>query len=101
MLVMEETIEEQEIIPVENYIFLKQWGKEGKNEGEFDNPYGITADDTGNIYVADTFNHSIQKFDSNNNFVTKWAHAVQKTVSSTTRSAWQQTAGDIFMWQIL
>ena len=26
----------------------------------------------GNVYVADTYNHRIKKFDSNGNFITKW-----------------------------
>jgi tripartite motif-containing protein 71 len=30
--------------------------------GEFSYPYGVAADAHGNVYVADTGNHRIQKF---------------------------------------
>ena len=33
---------------------------------------GIAFDSSGNLYVADTDNNRIQKFDSNGNFITKW-----------------------------
>ena len=35
-------------------------------------PGGIAVDGAGNIYVADTWNHRIQKFDKDGKFVTKW-----------------------------
>jgi uncharacterized membrane protein/sugar lactone lactonase YvrE len=35
-------------------------------------PAGIAVDASGNVYVADTWNHRIQKFDSAGKFVTKW-----------------------------
>ncbi|WP_438348188.1 S-layer homology domain-containing protein [Paenibacillus sp. FA6] len=41
-------------------------------EGEFSNPGSVTADVYGNIYVADTNNHRIQKFDSNGVYVMQW-----------------------------
>ncbi len=37
---------------------------------------GIAVDKDGNIYVADTWNHRIEKFDSNGNFLTKWGEFV-------------------------
>lgn len=36
----------------------------GSEEGEFDEPSGVTADDAGRIYVADTNNHRVQIFDA-------------------------------------
>jgi DNA-binding beta-propeller fold protein YncE len=38
------------------------WGKSGSGPGEFNRPIGIAADGTGNVYVADTMNHRIQKY---------------------------------------
>jgi len=35
----------------------------GDKPGEFNNPRGIAADAAGNLYVADTDNHRIQKYD--------------------------------------
>jgi DNA-binding beta-propeller fold protein YncE len=37
-----------------------------------DFPEGITVDTDGNVYVADTNNNRIQKFDSDGNFLAKW-----------------------------
>jgi streptogramin lyase len=47
-------------------------GDWGSGDGEFDTPRGIAVDSDGNIYVADTNNDRIQKFDSDGNFITKW-----------------------------
>jgi hypothetical protein len=35
-------------------------------------PHGIAVDSSGNVYVIDTWNKNIQKFDSNGVFITKW-----------------------------
>jgi len=35
-------------------------------------PSDVAADSSGNVYVADTGNHRIQKFDSEGNFLAKW-----------------------------
>lgn len=59
---------------------LKKWGsfcdvaEQGSEacEGEFNAPTGIAVDLVGNVYVADTFNHRIQVFDSNGDFIEKW-----------------------------
>jgi DNA-binding beta-propeller fold protein YncE len=51
---------------------LAKWGSQGTGNGESDALHGIDIDSSGNVYVADTFNHRIQKFDSNGNFMTKW-----------------------------
>jgi len=39
------------------------WGKSGTDNGFFNRPIGITADSKGTVYVSDTLNHRIQKFD--------------------------------------
>ncbi len=51
-----------------------QWksGTEGSKRGQFDSPTGIAADVFGNIFVADTGNDRIQKFDPDGKFVTAW-----------------------------
>jgi uncharacterized protein (DUF2147 family) len=40
------------------------------------NPFGIAADAAGNVYVADTSNHRIQKFDSSGNWQLAWGKDV-------------------------
>ncbi|QGG57371.1 S-layer homology domain-containing protein [Paenibacillus sp. B01] len=45
-----------------------EWGKAGggagKGLGEFDTPNGVTVDRAGNVYVADSNNHRIQKLEA-------------------------------------
>ena len=42
------------------------------SSGSIDNIGGIAIDKFSNIYLADTINHTIQKFDSAGKFITKW-----------------------------
>ena len=44
-------------------------GETGSGPGSFDEPGGLTIDSQGNLYVADIFNHRVQKFDSEGNFL--------------------------------
>jgi len=68
---------------------VTQWGRQGSNEGEFlfgrtlqfksgpmahSDKCDIAADDEGNIYVLDSGNERIQKFDSRGNFITTWGN---------------------------
>jgi subtilisin family serine protease/sugar lactone lactonase YvrE/phosphodiesterase/alkaline phosphatase D-like protein len=42
--------------------FFASFGKQGSGSGQLDQPFGAAVDTAGNIWVADTFNHRIQKF---------------------------------------
>lgn len=53
----------------ENLVMVKKWGKEGEAKGEFVQPSGICVDKMGNVFVADSYNGRIQKFDSDGNFI--------------------------------
>jgi sugar lactone lactonase YvrE len=55
----------QKIIPLD---YLKSIGGSGDNLGQFNQPQGIAIDLNENIYVADTGNNRVQKFDSNGKF---------------------------------
>lgn len=54
------------------YLNVMHFGEEGMDDGEFNSPTGIAVDKEGNIYVADTDNHSIQKFNKDGTFVSRW-----------------------------
>jgi DNA-binding beta-propeller fold protein YncE len=39
---------------------------------QFDGPDGVAIDSSGNVFVADTSNHRIQKFTNTGKFIRKW-----------------------------
>ena len=49
----------------QEYEFVIEWGTNGNGDGQFIYPTGVAVDSSGNVYVADTGNHRIQKFKSN------------------------------------
>jgi len=55
------------------------WGSLGSENGEFDSPSGIVLDWGGYVYVADSENHRIQKFDSEGNFLFAWGSSGTET----------------------
>jgi sugar lactone lactonase YvrE len=55
--------------------FVRAWGTHGAADGQFESPSAIAVDRDGNLYVADTGNNRVQKFDSQGNFLAKWGTA--------------------------
>jgi DNA-binding beta-propeller fold protein YncE len=62
----------QSLLGSTGYLFVKQWGSQGKGDGKFIRPRGIAVDSLRNVYVADSGNNRIQKFNSTGNFITQW-----------------------------
>jgi sugar lactone lactonase YvrE len=51
---------------------LREWGKTGTADGEFDYPGGIAVSRDGRVYVADQTNRRVQAFDREGKFLFKW-----------------------------
>ncbi len=47
-------------------------GGDGSGPGQFSRPRGITLDQSGNVYVADTGNARVQKFDSSGTYISSF-----------------------------
>ena len=54
---------------------LAAWGKGGSAEGELNRPMGLAVDSQDSVYVADTGNHRVQKFEPGGRFITKLGSA--------------------------
>lgn len=53
-------------------MLLRQWGRTGKGDGDFDCPGGIVIAKDGRVYIADQTNHRVQVFDCTGRFLFKW-----------------------------
>ncbi len=51
---------------------LRQWGKTGTADGEFDCPGGLALSADGRVYVADQTNRRVQIFNAEGKFLGKW-----------------------------
>lgn len=51
---------------------LREWGKFGEGDGEFNSPGGIAITPQDRVYVADQCNRRIQVFDTQGKFLMKW-----------------------------
>jgi len=54
------------------YRFIKLWGGEGSDDGQFILPHSLAVDKYGNIFVTDTGNNRVEKFSRNGTFISKW-----------------------------
>ena len=49
--------------------YFATWGEKGTDLGQLQDPYSISVDPSGYLYVADTENHRIQKIDPQGTFL--------------------------------
>ncbi|MDI6781130.1 MAG: SMP-30/gluconolactonase/LRE family protein, partial [bacterium] len=54
------------------YEYKGGWGISTDNDKFFNSPKGVAIDSSGNIYVADTANHRIQRFDASGTLTMRW-----------------------------
>lgn len=47
-------------------------GSEGSHPTEFDDPMGLAVDSSGNLYIADTFNHRVVRYTNTGQLDTSW-----------------------------
>ncbi|TLX89761.1 MAG: 6-bladed beta-propeller, partial [Thaumarchaeota archaeon] len=62
---------------METYKFVTKWGKFGALDGEFNLPTDVAIDHNDDVFVADSWNHRIQKFSKRGTFKTKWGQIGQ------------------------
>jgi hypothetical protein len=53
-------------------LFALGSGNKGSEPGEFSEPHFITVNQTGEIFISDTFNARVQKFSPEGKFITEW-----------------------------
>jgi sugar lactone lactonase YvrE len=54
----------------QEYSFVREWGNVGTYQIQY--PTGVALDSSGNVYVVDSANSTIEKFTSDGKFVAKW-----------------------------
>ncbi len=52
--------------------FVDKWGSQGSANSQFETPSGIAVGPNGNVYVADRYNHRIQRFSNTGTFISTW-----------------------------
>jgi DNA-binding beta-propeller fold protein YncE len=52
--------------------FVQEWGQTGAGPGQFRFPVSVAVDATGTVYVADSENDRIQRFDESGAFLGEW-----------------------------
>ena len=52
--------------------FIKEWGKKGDGQGEFNVPHNLAMDSRGRLFVADRANNRIQVFDQDGKYLFQW-----------------------------
>ena len=57
---------------------IYKFGKEGSGDGEFNKPFCLSVDRAGHLLVCDSWNHQVQVFKLNGEFLTKFGASVKE-----------------------
>ena len=52
--------------------YSSQFGTKGTGNGQFNSPFGIAVEPSGNFWVADLYNNRVQKFNSNGEYLSQF-----------------------------
>ena len=63
--------------------FLMEWGTEGTDYGQFNEPHTLGMDSRGRFFVGDRINQRIQVFDQNGRFLASWPAIMASGMSIT------------------
>lgn len=63
---------QQQVDPTIPPAYVDQWGSQGSGDGQFESPQDIAVDKDGNVYVTDSMNNRVQKFDGTGTLLKKW-----------------------------
>lgn len=63
----------------EDGTLVRQWGKRGTGDGEFNCPGGVAIGKDGRVYIADQTNHRVQVFDKMGTLLLKWGEYGNET----------------------
>lgn len=69
--VTDDTLDQVEVLSPSGNL-LNQWGIQGIDNGQFNDPEGIAVDGQGYVYVADSGNNRIQVFNSLGKYSSQW-----------------------------
>jgi len=79
------------------YIFISRWGVKGTKDGQFSHPFGINTDSSNNVYIADSTNNRIEKFDSSGFFIAKYGTPAPAYGGDTKKDGHLYTPTDIIV----
>ena len=63
----------------QEYSFVRAWGSQGIENGQFSYPDNIAIDSQNDVYVVDSGNNRVQKFTYDGKFITKWGSSCDLT----------------------
>jgi sugar lactone lactonase YvrE len=79
---------------------VQVFGSTGSAPGQFQAPEGITIADDGSIYVADSLNHRIQKFDAQGQYVAAYGGPAASDAPRQFREPWDVAVAKDGTWYV-